>query len=126
MKITISKSQWEKIGKEAGWTKTASDFNDNINKLLENVMQQAKKEYPSTMQNMEYVSAIGYLKAIIPDFLNALEIALNEGFKASTYDSAVKSLGAEGIIEKILKLKQENDNLKFELDQKTTPEKGQL
>ena len=28
MKITLSKSQWQLIGKKTGWTKTASSVND--------------------------------------------------------------------------------------------------
>jgi len=55
MKITISKSQWEEIGKVAGWTKTASGhgrFSKDLSDILEGQVLINKSHSPEEIANI--------------------------------------------------------------------------
>ena len=55
MKITISKSQWELMGKKAGWIKTASGydrFSKDLSDILEGQVLANRKKSPEEIANI--------------------------------------------------------------------------
>ncbi len=75
MKIKLSKSQWEIMGKEAGWIKQAQ-----TNPPQQNQPQQQPKQMQIFNQN--YQSLMRTLNSLTPDVQNKASAAFSNAFNS--------------------------------------------
>jgi hypothetical protein len=107
MKIKLSKSQWEKIGSESGWLRTA-DYNTYIGKIkaFTDKHMQEGKEKSITGNTSSYV--LGALEGAIAGLLSDIEFALTNSSEFPSLQSTV-DLGADELIKQIVQLKKQHN-----------------
>ena len=98
MKIKLSKSQWEIIGKKASWMKKAelSHYDHAVKAYVEDVKSRGDTQFRGDF-------ALGALQEATISVLSDIDNALNGIYMKN---SIVDALGARGIIEKIRGLKE--------------------
>lgn len=71
MKIKLSKSQWEKIGKKAGWIKNAQMTQVNIQQEIHSLKKELLPNLQIALNKNNIEDALLYAKDIV-DYLEAI------------------------------------------------------
>ena len=120
MKIILSKSQWEKIGKQTGWIKTAqnTEYLD-----AETAMDILENNFDQEMQNLEKSSEINILrgKELTTVAINSKKIvgALYEEFDGHDYSFDVivsPTMRRQGIAKNLINIALNNFSMYEEMD----------
>lgn len=109
MKIKLSKSQWESVGKENGWLKTASS--EKYRAAFDAFVDSMQKECEQNPERAQFASSyiIGSLRGLVPEVLADIEHAVTTGLPP--LGKNYSKLNADSIIEAILKKRNPDADL---------------
>ncbi|UCH72080.1 MAG: hypothetical protein JSW62_00590 [Thermoplasmatales archaeon] len=102
--IKISKAEWESIGRDAGWMRTAGSISE-WHQIAKNIVRRLEEESKEHYGEINAAYTLGALSFVFGHSLSAIEKAADKGYARQLEYPEIQQL-----IDKIVALKKASEN----------------